>query len=52
MLADRIKGGPISVKDFLKLALQIAEALEAAHEKGVIHGGLCPRNRRKVNPQM
>jgi hypothetical protein len=40
MLADRIKGGPISVKDFLKLALQIAEALEAAHEKGVIHGGL------------
>jgi serine/threonine protein kinase len=30
-LADRIKGGPIPVEESLKLALQIAEALEAAH---------------------
>lgn len=29
-LADRIKSGPISVEESLKLALQIAEALEAA----------------------
>ena len=36
-LADRIKTGPIPVEETLKLALQIAEALEAAHEKGVIH---------------
>jgi serine/threonine protein kinase len=36
-LADRIKTGPIPVEEALKLALQIAEALEAAHEKGVIH---------------
>jgi len=34
-LADRIKAGRIPVEESLKLALQIAEALEAAHEKGV-----------------
>jgi eukaryotic-like serine/threonine-protein kinase len=43
-LADQIKRGPISVAESLKLALQIAEALEAAHEKGVIHRDLKPTN--------
>ena len=48
-LADRIKGGAIPVEESLKLALQIAEALEAAHEKGVIHRDLKPAN-IKVTP--
>jgi serine/threonine protein kinase len=48
-LADRIKGGPIPVEEALKLALQIAEALESAHEKGVIHRDLKPAN-IKVTP--
>ena len=48
-LADRIKSGPIPVEESLKLALQIAEALEAAHEKGVIHRDLKPAN-IKVTP--
>jgi serine/threonine protein kinase/Tol biopolymer transport system component len=48
-LADQIKTGAIPVKEALKLALQIAEALEAAHEKGVIHRDLKPAN-IKVTP--
>jgi eukaryotic-like serine/threonine-protein kinase len=43
-LADQLKRGPIPIEDSLKLGLQIAEALEAAHEKGVIHRDLKPAN--------
>jgi eukaryotic-like serine/threonine-protein kinase len=48
-LADQLKGGSIPVEESLRLALQIAEALEAAHEKGVIHRDLKPSN-IKVTP--
>ena len=43
-LADRITDGPIPLEEALPIARQIAEALEAAHEQGVIHRDLKPSN--------
>jgi eukaryotic-like serine/threonine-protein kinase len=48
-LADRIQRGAIPVEEVLALTSQIAEAVEAAHEKGVVHRDLKPAN-IKVTP--
>jgi serine/threonine-protein kinase len=48
-LADRIRRGPIRVEEALAIANHICEALEAAHERGVIHRDLKPAN-VKITP--
>jgi serine/threonine protein kinase len=48
-LAERIALGPLPITEALTIARQIAEALEAAHERGVIHRDLKPAN-VKVTP--
>jgi eukaryotic-like serine/threonine-protein kinase len=36
-LADRIAQGPVPLDEALPIARQMAEALEAAHEQGIVH---------------
>ena len=48
-LADRIKQGPIPPGEAEEILLQITDALEYAHERGVIHRDLKPAN-IKIDP--
>lgn len=43
-LAERIARGPIPLDEALPIATPIAEALEAAHEQGIMHRDLKPAN--------
>jgi serine/threonine protein kinase len=49
-LAERLGQGPLHVEEALRTARQIAEALECAHDKGVIHRDLKPAN-VKITPE-
>src|SRR5262249_55534699 len=43
-LKHRIRGKPLPIDELLELATQIAEALEAAHAKGILHRDIKPTN--------
>ena len=43
-LCERIKEGPLKLTEALSIAIQMAEGLEAAHEKGITHRDIEPDN--------
>ena len=49
-LAEKVAKGPLPVEEALEVCRQIAEGVEAAHEKGVIHRDLKPAN-VKITPE-
>jgi serine/threonine-protein kinase len=49
-LSERLKKGRIPLDETLDICRQIAEGLEAAHEKGIIHRDLKPAN-LKITPE-
>jgi serine/threonine protein kinase/tetratricopeptide (TPR) repeat protein len=43
-LQDRISQGPLPLKQTLQIATEVAEALQVAHDKGMIHRDIKPAN--------
>jgi serine/threonine-protein kinase len=47
-LQEQLQRGPLQIEEAIEVARQIAEGLEAAHERGIIHPDLKPANIKRT----
>ena len=43
-LAERLASGPLDLKEAVELTVQLCEALQAAHDRGIVHRDIKPAN--------
>jgi serine/threonine protein kinase/tetratricopeptide (TPR) repeat protein len=48
-LGERLRRGPLAIRELLEAAVQIARAIEVAHERGIVHRDLKPANVMMAN---